>query len=153
MIGAKRGSTGKFGISTSICASACSQYSFQPSKANRFLPSDRSGFVYLIDATEFKGFAIPSSNPYASIVLNNPILKDIYEINFPSYIPGNYIVGIVWVFGNQNEGMINCRGYWPAIVTRIWLAVNPNYEKLLMPQDKIIKGMEAAQLVLEHFNE
>ena len=152
MIGAKRGTTGKFGISTSICASACGHYSFKPSKSSRFSPGDRSGFVYLIDATEFKGFAIPSPRPNASIVVHNPILKDVYEINFPSYIPGNHIVGIVWPFRKKSDEIMACQGYWPPTPARIWLAVNPNYDKLLMPQDKVIKGMEAAQLVLKHFN-
>ena len=154
MIGAVRdGFTDNYGISTSVCASVSAQYAFEFAL--------RGGYVYLIDATVFKGFAIPAPLflRRSLLVMSNPILKDIYEVNFPSNIPGSYIVGIVWSLGGRSEGfggsggLKNCRRKWPYNVTRLWLAVNPNFRKPLLLSDGIMEGMEAAKQVQAHFNE
>lgn len=153
IVGAIGGITGTLGVSTSVCASACGHYSFRPTELDPFTPGGGSGFVYLIDATEFKGFAIPTPRPDDPIVSFNPILRDIYEVNFASYITGNYIVGIVWAYGKQDEGWLNSRGFWPYNPARLWLAVNPYFEKPLLQPDRIMKGMEAAIHVQNQFND
>ncbi|UYM17291.1 hypothetical protein [Endozoicomonas euniceicola] len=156
MIGAVGGgATGIYGISTSVCVSVCAQYSLRFSRRNPRSPSTGSGYVYLIDATEFKGFAIPAPDPNERVVIHNPILRDIYEVNFASNIPGSYIVGIVWPLGKIDAGMKNCRCTWPFSLTRIWLAVNPNFRKPLplLLSDGIMEGMEAAKQVQAYFNE
>ncbi|UYM17289.1 hypothetical protein [Endozoicomonas euniceicola] len=147
----KGGITGKHGISTSVCASVCGHYSSRASNLDPF--SSGAGFVYLIDATEFKGFAIPSPRPNDPIAAQNPILKDIYEVNFASYIPGSYIVGIVWPSGRITSGLKHCQRPWLDTPSRIWLAVNPHFTKPMLVTDTIMEGMEAAMQVQSHFNE
>ncbi|MCW7551368.1 hypothetical protein NX722_01660 [Endozoicomonas gorgoniicola] len=152
-IGAKGGITDHYGISTSICAHVCTSYSTRASRNAPFPSYGNSGFVYLIDANGFKGFAIPSPRPWEPIVVQYPVLRDIFEVNFPSYIPGCYIVGIVWAMGTQVNGIDNCHGAWPHTLTRLWLAVNPNFEKNLYLTDKVMKGMDAAKYVVRQFND
>ena len=153
MIGAVGGVTAKYGISTSICASVCTEYSMRAALNAPFTWPGNSGFVYLIDATGFKGFAMPSPRPLEPIVGRYPVLRDIFEVNFPSYIPGCYIVGIVWAMGTQKNGVENCQAVWPRTLTRLWLAVNPNFEKHLFLTDEIITGMDAAKHVVQQFND
>ena len=154
MIGAEGGGvTDHYGISTSICASVCAEYSSRASRNAPFPSSANSGFVYLIDATGFKGFAIPSPRPREPIVVQYPVLRDIFEVNFPSYIPGCYIVGIVWAKGTQVNGIESCQVKWPHTLTRLWLAVNPNFEKHLFLTDETLKGMDAAKYVVQQFND
>ncbi|UYM17290.1 hypothetical protein [Endozoicomonas euniceicola] len=151
--GSVGGYTRACGISTSICASMGGKYAFEPSRRDPFFPSPYSGYVYLIDATEFKGFAIPTTHPDDPLAKQNPILREIDEVNFASNIPESYIVGIVWTRGNEYEGMENCQGIWSYRPTRLWLAVNPNFTKPVLLTDTIMKGMDAARQVQSHFNE
>lgn len=153
--------TGRVGISTSISATACTRYSFRTSRRNPFSrrvtstddPNINVGFVYLIDASNFKGFAIPSPRPDDETAKQTPHLRDIYEVNFACNIPGSKIVGIVWPLGGRGDGLKECRGYWLPRPKRLWLAVNPNYEKQSLITDDFTTGMEAAKIVARRFND
>ena len=156
-IGAAGGMTGRTGISTSICAPACARYSFLHTRINPFSGNSASrdtnaGFVYLIDAKELRGFAIPSPRPKTEIAMQNPFLKELYEVNFVCNIPGNKIVGFVWPLGGREDGLSQCRGYWVPRPERLWLAVNPLYETKERPHSPLRSGRRAAQIVAALFN-
>ena len=151
------GTTGRTGISTSVCASACLKYSFQHSGVNPFSRrrtpvTANTGFVYLIDARELSGFAIPSPRPQSSIAVHNPCLRDVYEVNFVCNILGCKIVGIVWSMGGVDDGLKECRGYWVHRPSRLWLAVNPNYERKSPSLGIVETGMPAAKKVARRLN-
>lgn len=156
-IGADGGTTGRTGISTSICASACARYSFLHTGINPFClgrasRNTNAGLVYLIDAKELRGFAIPSPRPRTQIARENPFLKELYEVNFMCNIPGNKIVGFVWPLGGREDGLSQCRGYWVPRPERLWLAVNPLYETRERPHRPLRRGWRAAQIVAALFN-
>ena len=133
LTGAVGGITGSEGISTSICVQAAVHYAKDP----RF-PVMMSGCVYLIDATSFTGFSMPTPRPAAPVAINFPILNQIYEVNFMHSIPNTSIVGVVWpAYALSPIGVL-----WSQYPQSLRLAVNPEYEG----------GMAGAQAVVKLFN-
>ncbi|MCW7555017.1 hypothetical protein NX722_20805 [Endozoicomonas gorgoniicola] len=156
-IGAAGGITRSTGISTSICAPACARYSFLYTRRNPFSGNSASratnaGFVYLIDAREYRGFAIPSPRPDTEIAMHNPFLKEIYEVNFVCNIPRDKVVGIVWPLGGREDGLRQCTGFWVHRPERLWLAVNPFYETRDQIHTPLRSGLRAGEIVARWFN-
>ena len=67
-------------------------------------------------------------------------------------IPGKKVVGIVWPMGDRRDGLRQCRGFWAHQPYRLWLAVNPFYERKEWPGSPLEKGMKAAESVVALFN-
>ena len=130
--GASDDVTWSIGVSTSICAQACAE--FHPPRHLGVL----LGYVYLIDALNFTGFAIPAPHTEYNLALRFPIIQKICEVNFTHTIPNTSIIGVVWP-----ENMPRPRPFpWPSFPKALRLAVNPEYEG----------GMKGAREVVELFN-
>ncbi|MCW7553549.1 hypothetical protein NX722_13120 [Endozoicomonas gorgoniicola] len=150
LCGLHGGNTFNSGILTSICASFSSNSLMSKVPATLVYGHDRNLTVhtYLIDATEFKGFAIPCTCPQDPIVTQFPYLREICEVNFPNIIPGFKIVGIVFPakIGHSHNT------HWPPRPSRLLLAVNPHYSANFAYGNKEKKGIRAARVVAERFN-
>ena len=141
--GANKGITRTEGISTTVCASASHKYS-----GKNYGPVIlHTGYVYLIDAVNFKGFAIPSPFPTDLIAVRYPCLRELYEVNFPNPIPSFKIVGIVWPVERRNRPV----GEWPEYPSELLLSVNPYYKASFIDGCNK-KGKEAASVVADRFN-
>ena len=92
------------------------------------------------------------NNPQAFLLQHNPFLKELYEIKFVCNIPGKKVVGIVWPMGDRRDGLRQCRGFWAHQPYRLWLAVNPFYERKEWPGSPLEKGMKTAESVVALFN-
>ena len=136
MAGAARGITGSEGVSTSVCVQAASHYRRPPGFRNMEI-----GCVYLIDAVNFRGYAIPTPRPNNIVVPIFPILRQIYEVNFIHSIPNTSIIGVVWP-DDAPEPKFYGAVEWFTLPRQLKLAVNPEYEG----------GMEGALGVVERFN-
>ena len=148
MSGAVRGGfTHHYGISTSICVNVASRYvSTKWFSIPLFL-----GYIYLIDATCFQGFAIPNPFPNQAEARTFPHLREIYEVNFPNAIPNFSIVGVVY---SPKPGTMERKIYgfpWPDHPLELVLAVNPYYSASVI-HGQIKTGMEAAKEVADRFN-
>ena len=145
--GALGGITDHYGISTSICASATTQYAMTTNPFYHIDVWSFDGFIYLIDALSFKGFAIPSPHPNRPIAMRFPHLREVYEVNFPNAIPNFKIVGVV----ECPEESVNGQAGWPEYPQKLMLAVNPYYSASFVYGHQE-KGMAAAKLVADRFN-
>ena len=142
--GAMRGYTGHYGVSTSICVSATTRYATGTYFFYNMRFSAFDGYIYLIDAVHFKGFAIPSPRPDNPVAIRFPHLREVYEVNFPHLIPNFKIVGVVYLPGHGF-------GPWPDYPAKLFLAVNPYYSASFVYGHQKT-GMEAAKVVADRFN-
>lgn len=129
LTGAMGGITYDEGISTAISVKVASAYSQRG--------GNQPGYVYLINACAYAGFAIlnPRAGFWAQLL---PFLNDIYEVNFMHSIPNTSIVGVVWSSDND----LPYTHLWPHTLPGLRLAVNPDYEG----------GIEAARNTVALFN-
>ncbi|MCW7551331.1 hypothetical protein NX722_01475 [Endozoicomonas gorgoniicola] len=147
--GASRGNTGRYGVSTSVCASACTRYAMNMFSVHNMSLRYFDGYIYLIDAVDFKGFAIPSLRPNDPIAIRFPHLREVHEVNFPNPIPNFKIVGVVYFPGVNS---VTEPTMWPEYPPKLMLAVNPYYSaSFVYEQEKT--GMEAAKVVVDRFND
>ncbi|MCF1429949.1 MAG: hypothetical protein LPD71_02560 [Shewanella sp.] len=130
VIGAEGGVTRTTGISTTVCAQVASTYT------NWYFVS---GYVYLIDAVNMGGFAIPTPRVNHYLVRQFPILRSLYEVNYMHSIPHTSIVGVVWPAHHRAP---ETSRRWIEHPIELKLAVNPEYEG----------GMEGAKDVVAKFN-
>ncbi|UYM14891.1 hypothetical protein [Endozoicomonas euniceicola] len=142
--GAMGGYTGHYGVSTSICVSATTKYATRTYFCLDAHASIFNGYIYLIDAVHFKGFAIPSPLSNDSITIRFPHLREVYEVNFPHLIPNFKIVGIVYLSRHDFSP-------WPDYPSKLFLAVNPYYSASFVYGHQKT-GMEAAKVVADRFN-
>ncbi|UYM15106.1 hypothetical protein [Endozoicomonas euniceicola] len=143
--GALGGITDHYGVSTSVCASATTQYVTNKFSMYNFNIWYFCGYIYLIDAVHFKGFAIPSPRPNHPIAIRFPHLREIYEVNFPHFIPNFKIVGVVYPPGHDGLSP------WPNYPSKLFLAVNPYYSASFVYGHQKT-GTEAAKVVADRFN-
>ncbi|UYM15107.1 hypothetical protein [Endozoicomonas euniceicola] len=146
--GAVRGDTGSYGISTTVCASASTRYVMDIKNIFNMSLWYYDGYIYLIDAVHFKGFAIPSPRPNDPIAIRFPHLREVYEVNFPNAIPNYKIVGVVYFPGINS---ITQQTIWPQHPPKLMLAVNPYYSASFVYGHQKT-GMEAAKVVADRFN-
>ena len=108
------------GVSTTICVQAAGYF------CHHGIYMETAGYVYLIDATLFKGFAI-ASTPASHLAGWFPYLHErICDVNFMHPIPNTNIVGVVWPDKRSRPENVCWRS---APATGLLLAVNPEYEK------------------------
>ena len=146
--GAVRGITDRYGVSTSVCASACTRYAMNMFSVYNMGLRYFKGYIYLIDAVHFKGFAIPSPLPNNPIAIRFPHLREVYEVNFPNAIPNYKIVGVVYFLGLNS---VTEQPMWPEHPPKLMLAVNPYYSASFVYGHQKT-GMEAAKVVVDRFN-
>ena len=148
MSGAIKGFTHHYGVSTTICVTSTVHYA--TTNLLNCCPA-LMGHVYLIDATQFKGFAIPCPFPNQPESVSFPHLREVYEVNFPNPIPNFKIVGVVY---SPKPGTTRRRSFprfWPDFPSELLLAVNPYYSASFT-YGQVKTGMEAAKVVADRFN-
>ena len=103
------------GVSTTICSHVAGWFFY-----------DSIGYVYLINANSFRGFA--SRNvPHPTLYGFHSHLSDkVCDVNFTHPIFNNFIVGVVWPSNDDHPGEDGWSGSPPVALK---LTVNPNYEK------------------------
>ena len=131
-----RGYTGSDGISTTICAQIAAKYAAR-------LEDQVNGCIYLIDAVDMNGFAMPATSK-DTLHSTFPIFKKICEVCFPCSILNSSVVGVVWPEGLPAPPSVSPE--WPIATTRLNLGVNPRYES------NFDKGLVAAKKVVRLFN-
>ncbi|MCW7556434.1 hypothetical protein NX722_28125 [Endozoicomonas gorgoniicola] len=103
------------GVSTTICSHVAGWFFY-----------DSTGYVYLINANSFSGFATPNAPQSVLYGFHNHLLDKVCDVNFTHPIFNNFIVGVVWPSDNYTPMDGGWSGSPP---TALKLAVNPNYEK------------------------
>ena len=119
----------KGGVSTTICVQVAGWFTIHGVDAE-------AGYVYLIDASEFKGIAV-AETPQSALGGWFPHLTNgICDVNFTHAIPNTSIVGVVWPdkYYSPEE---SCWRSAPA--TALSLAINPEYEKGIKGVQKVKK--------------
>ncbi|MET4695705.1 hypothetical protein [Endozoicomonas lisbonensis] len=113
--GSARFHKGGAGVSTTICSHVAGWFLY-----------DSIGYVYLINASSFRGFAAPGAPQSALYGFHNHLLDKVCDVNFTHPIFNNFIVGVVWPSNRQTpmEG-----GWYGGPPSTLKLAVNPNYEE------------------------
>ena len=113
--GRNRFSQSAAGVSTTICSHVAGWFFYES-----------AGYVYLVNANSFRGFATPTALESVLYGFHSHLLDKICDVNFTHPIFNNFIVGVVWPIDSYTP----TDGGWsgaPPIALK--LAVNPNYEK------------------------
>ena len=115
------------GVSSSICSHVAGWF---------FSNFGTIGYVYLVNATCFRGYASPN-NLHPSISRYHPHLaQNICDVNFSHPILSDYIVGVVWpyIFLNPEKSK------WRHMPEELKIATNPHYNdsKTLKTAEEVI---------------
>ncbi|UYM15062.1 hypothetical protein [Endozoicomonas euniceicola] len=126
--GATRFHNASAGVSSSICSHVAGWF---------FSNFGTVGYVYLVNATCFRGYASPN-NLHPSISHYYPNLaKDICDVNFSHPISSDYIVGVVWPYRFLNPERSKWRQGPPE---GLKITINPHYNgnKTLKTAEEVI---------------